>query len=123
MKFLADAGISPRTVEFLRASGHDAIHVRELDMQRASDAQILERCRSEKRVLLTFDLDFGDLLALGILTDPSVLIFRMSDETAPAVNARIAAVLTERTTELESGTLILVEETRYRVRTLPISRT
>jgi hypothetical protein len=80
MKFLADAGISPRTVEFLRASGHDAIHVRELDMQRASDAQILERCR-------------------------------------------IAAVLTERTTELESGTLILVEETRYRVRTLPISRT
>jgi type I restriction enzyme R subunit len=28
MRFLADAGISPKTVEFLRRLGHDAIHVR-----------------------------------------------------------------------------------------------
>jgi len=27
MRFLADAGISPKTVEFLRRSGHDAVHV------------------------------------------------------------------------------------------------
>jgi hypothetical protein len=37
MRFLADAGISPKTVEFLRRRGHDAIHVRELAMQRAAD--------------------------------------------------------------------------------------
>jgi uncharacterized protein (DUF433 family) len=37
MRFLADAGISPRTVEFLRQHGHDAIHVRALGLQRASD--------------------------------------------------------------------------------------
>ncbi len=30
MRFLADAGISPKTVEFLRRDGHDAVHVREL---------------------------------------------------------------------------------------------
>lgn len=123
MKFLADAGISPRTVEFLRAAGHDAVHVRELAMQRAPDSAILEHCRRDERVLLTFDLDFGDLLALGALTKPSALIFRMSDETAPAVNARVGAVIAERTAELESGALILVEDTRYRVRALPIART
>ena len=122
MKFLADAGISPRTVEFLRKSGHNALHVRELGMQRAPYAEILARCRSEGRVLLTFGLDFGDLLALGAQTDPSVLIFRMSDETAPAVNARIVTVISKREAELVSGTLILVEETRYRVRSLPIGR-
>lgn len=120
MKFLADAGISPRTVEFLRSSGHDAVHVRERGMQRSPDSEILALSRREGRVLLTFDLDFGDLLALGALENPSVLIFRMADETASAVNARIETVLGERTAELESGTLILVEETRYRVRTLPI---
>jgi predicted nuclease of predicted toxin-antitoxin system len=32
MRFLADAGISPKTVEFLRRNGHDAVHVRELAM-------------------------------------------------------------------------------------------
>jgi predicted nuclease of predicted toxin-antitoxin system len=120
MRFLADAGISPRTVEFLRSSGHDAVHVRERGMQSSPDTDILALCRREEWVLLTFDLDFGDLLALGVLAKPSALIFRLADETASAVNARIEAVLSERATELESGTLILVEETRYRVRTLPI---
>ncbi len=37
MRFLADAGISPKTVDFLRRRGHDAVHVRELAMQRAPD--------------------------------------------------------------------------------------
>lgn len=123
MKFLADAGISPRTVEFLRSAGHDVVHVRELAMQRAPDPAILERCRTDGRVLLTFDLDFGDLLALGALEKPSALIFRMANETAPAVNARIGTVIAERTAELESGGLILVEDARYRVRPLPIART
>lgn len=37
MRFLADAGISPKTVEFLLRKGHDAVHVRDLAMQRAED--------------------------------------------------------------------------------------
>jgi predicted nuclease of predicted toxin-antitoxin system len=27
MRFLADAGISPKTVDFLRGTGHDVVHV------------------------------------------------------------------------------------------------
>ena len=46
MRFLADAGISPKTVEFLRRAGHDAIHVRELAMQRAADRLIAEKART-----------------------------------------------------------------------------
>lgn len=37
MRFLADAGVSPGTVAFLKQAGHDAVHVRELGMQRAMD--------------------------------------------------------------------------------------
>ena len=58
MRFLADAGISPRTIEFLRQRGHDAVHVRELAMQRATDRQVVEKAQASDRVLLTFDLDF-----------------------------------------------------------------
>jgi hypothetical protein len=35
---------------------------------------------------------------------------------------RLANILQERSPELESGALILVEDTRYRVRKLPIGR-
>jgi len=122
MRFLADAGISPRTVEFLRQRGHDAVHVRELLLQRASDIELVARARAESRILLTFDLDFGEILALGVLRDPSAVIFRLADERADSVNRRLEAVLSEQAALLASGALVLIEDARYRVRRLPITK-
>jgi predicted nuclease of predicted toxin-antitoxin system len=120
MRFLADAGISPKTVEFLKQLGHDIVHVRELGMERADDREIIDRARSDRRVVLTFDLDFGEILALGVHDRPSVVLFRLEDETADSVNRLIAPVLRDQREALESGALILVEGTRYRIRRLPI---
>lgn len=120
MRFLADAGISPRTVEGLILAGHDAVHVRALQMHRASDASILDHATIDSRIVLTFDLDFGDILALGVRDRPSVILFRLSDERPAAVNRRLHAVLGEQATALATGALILVEDARYRVRRLPI---
>jgi predicted nuclease of predicted toxin-antitoxin system len=63
MKFLADMGVSPVTVGFLRGLGHEAVHLHEEGLDRLPDTSILEKARREGRVLLTSDLDFGDLLA------------------------------------------------------------
>jgi predicted nuclease of predicted toxin-antitoxin system len=120
MRFLADAGISPRTVEFLRRRGHEAVHVREVGLQRASDREIVDRALADSRIVLTFDLDFGEILALGILNGPSVVIFRLTDQRADGVNERLEAVLVEQANALASGALILVEDARYRMRRLPI---
>ena len=122
MRFLADAGISPKTVEFLTQLGHEAIHVRTLGLQRAADVVLVERARADGSVVITFDLDFGDILALGVLDKPSVIIFRLTDERADSVNQRLTVVLEERLTDLQLGVLILVEDSRYRVRKLPIGR-
>ena len=122
MRFLADAGISPRTVEFLRLHGHDAVHVRELGLQCAPDGELIEKARVDSRVVLTFDLDFGEILALGVIDRPSVVIFRLANERAEAVNRRLEAVLAEQAEALESGALLLVEDARYRVRRLPMMR-
>lgn len=72
-------------------------------------------------MVLAFDLDFGAILALNLLTRPSVVIFRLSDETAPSVNARLDVVIREQPEALTKGALVLVEDSRYRVRLLPIS--
>ena len=90
MRFLADAGISPRTVEFLTQLGHDAVHARTLDLHRAADHRIVEHARADARIVVTFDLDFGDILALGVMNGPSVIIFRLSDERPAAVNPRLS---------------------------------
>jgi predicted nuclease of predicted toxin-antitoxin system len=122
MRFLADAGVSPKTVDFLKQLGHDAVHVRTVGLARAADAELIDRARTDSSVVVTFDLDFGDILALGVLDKPSVIIFRLTDERADSVNRHLATVLSERFTELESGALILVEDARYRVRRLPFGR-
>lgn len=57
MRFLADMGISPKTVAFLRGHGHDAVHLHEEGLDRLEDAVILAKAREECRVLLTHDLN------------------------------------------------------------------
>ena len=106
----------------MRLRGHDAVHVRELALQRATDRELIDRARGDSRVLLTFDLDFGEILAVGVVNRPSVVIFRLTNERADAVNRRLEVVLAERAEALNSGALLLVEDARYRVRLLPINR-
>ena len=43
MRFLADAGISPKTVEFLIGLGYEADHVRTLGLERSPDQVLVER--------------------------------------------------------------------------------
>jgi len=73
MRFLADAGVSPKTIEFLTPLGHEATHMRSLGLQRAPDAELVQRARTDYSVIITFDLDFGDILALGVLDKPSAI--------------------------------------------------
>jgi predicted nuclease of predicted toxin-antitoxin system len=78
MKFLADMGISPKTVSFLRDLGHQAVHLHEEGLGRLSDSEILEKARREESIVLTHDLDFGDLLAASGAQLPAVVIFRFA---------------------------------------------
>lgn len=120
MKFLADMGISVSTVQALRSDGHDAVHLRDEGLIRLADEEILEKARREQRVVLTFDLDFGDLLATGALNFPTVLIFRLHNGTPNSVTAHVRNVVTQRRRELEEGALVIVEDARHRVRRLPL---
>ena len=122
MRFLADMGIATSTVRALVEAGHDAVHLGELGLQRLADDQILVKARDEKRIVLTFDLDFADLLALGLLDFPSVVIFRLHDETPASVTPKLNQVIAEREAELERGALIIIEDARYRMRHLPLKQ-
>ena len=42
MRFLANAGVSPKTVDFLKQLGHEAVHVRTLGLERAADRVLIE---------------------------------------------------------------------------------
>jgi predicted nuclease of predicted toxin-antitoxin system len=113
-------GISPQTVGFLRELGNDAVHLHEQHLDRLPDPDILAKARREERVLLTHDLDFGDLLAASRSSLPSVVIFRLRDMTPGNVNAYLGQIIKQQSHLLNEGAVISVAEGYIRVRRLPI---
>ncbi len=93
MRFLADMGVSQRVVSWLRNEGHDALHVREENLLRLPNGLIFEKAYSEKRILLTFDLDFGEIVALSGGRNVSVILFRLRNTRTQHVIDRLKNVL------------------------------
>jgi predicted nuclease of predicted toxin-antitoxin system len=118
MRFLADMGVAWRIVEWLRAAGHDAIHLREEGLQRMPNGEIFKKTASEERVILTFDLDFGEIVALSGGCKASVILFRLHNTRAPHVMDRLNKVLKDSGEALERGAIVVVEESRHRTRRL-----
>jgi predicted nuclease of predicted toxin-antitoxin system len=120
MRLLLDMGVSVRTSEHLRALGHDAVHLREQNLQRMGDPEIMKKAVDEQRVLVTFDLDFARLIALQRVAWPSVILLRLTQFTTDQVNRRLEDVVQRYTAELESGAILVLDDDRVRIRALPL---
>lgn len=65
VRFLADVNLSPLTVTAPAKDGMDIARVSDVLPANASDETILDLARREERVVITQDMDFSALLALG----------------------------------------------------------
>jgi predicted nuclease of predicted toxin-antitoxin system len=76
VRFLVDNNPSPLLAQHLSTAGHEASHVRDFGLQAASDPLVLAHARSEDRVLISADTDFGMLLTREKADRPSILLIR-----------------------------------------------
>ena len=73
-------------------------------------------------VVITYDLDFGAILAATKATSPSVVLIRAAYASGATVEALVIAALSACAEELALGAIVTVDEAGRRVRALPFSR-
>jgi predicted nuclease of predicted toxin-antitoxin system len=121
VKFLADMGISPKTVAFLHALGYDAVHLSEQGLERLPDPGLVAKACQEGRIVLVHDLGFGELVAVSGATLPSVITFRLRSMHPGRANGALDSILSQHGEALEHGAMITVTEGQVRMRRLPLS--
>jgi predicted nuclease of predicted toxin-antitoxin system len=118
VRVLADEHVPGSSIRALREAGHDVVAVAE-QAPGAADQTVLARAVAERRVVLTFDRDFGELLyRAGAVAPPGVVFFRLG-AVDPAFVARVVLAMTAEAGKALLGWFTVVDEERIRQRALP----
>lgn len=119
MKFLVDECLSTEVADLLRSAGHDVVHVLDLGLLGRPDAEVMAAAVAEDRVLVSADTDFGELLASGGASLPSLILLRRRHDAAGQA-ASILGALPDVEVSLMEGAVVVITADRVRVRDLPI---
>ena len=123
MRLLIDQCLSSRLPEALGHYGHDAVHTRELGMRTATDLEILDFACADRRIIISADSDFGELLAFSGRQQPSYVRIEKTDgRSLESIVALLVHNLPPLTVELEYGCIVIIDDHRIRVRALPVER-
>jgi predicted nuclease of predicted toxin-antitoxin system len=120
MRFLVDMGLDVRLALWLRERGHDAVHLSEVGLQRLPDTEIFAEAVAESRVILTCDLDFGEIAAFSTAALIGVILFRVAEYRLTRIVDRLDATLPAIESRLSAGAIVTIEDDRFRLRLLPI---
>jgi len=116
MKFKIDENLPIEVAELLSQTGHDAITVYDQNLTGETDSNIAAICQSEKRAIVTLDLDFADIRAYPPKEFSGLIVMRLKQQDKPYVlgiaERLVKALLSE---ELE-GHLWIIDERRIRIR-------
>ena len=81
----------------------------------------MDRAEAENRILLSADTDFGTILSNRGSIKPSVVLFRRKSGRQPQTQLSLLLQnLPAVEDELEKGSILVIEDSRIRIRSLPI---
>jgi predicted nuclease of predicted toxin-antitoxin system len=114
MQFIVDESAGTAVVGYLRSAGHDVLAVSDAIPQ-ANDEDILSRAMSERRILITNDKDFGELIFRRGQAHHGVVLLRLRDESS-ANRVRVLGQVLERYADRLPDHFSVATETSFRIR-------
>ena len=116
LKFLVDVGVGKKVEEYLLEKGYDTKAVRSLD-QRMPDQEIVRLAALEKRIIITMDKDFGELVYHSGMDHSGILLLRLEDATGSEKQQVIAKILTKYADNMENN-FCVYQNKKFRFRRL-----
>ncbi len=113
MNFLADESCAGPVIRALREAGHDVAAIGEV-AKGAADEQVLERALNEKRILITEDRDFGELVYARGRSSAGVILVRFHTRARRAKPATVVEAVAKLGSRLQD-TFTVVEPGRVRI--------
>ena len=117
MNFVADESCARPIIQALREAGHDVVAISEI-AGGATDDQVLERALKEKRVLITEDRDFGELLYARGRSSAGVILIRFPSRARHAKSATVIEAVSRLGSRLRDA-FTVVEPGRVRISNRP----
>ena len=117
MNFMADESCAGPVIRALRDAGHDVVAIAEV-ARGATDEQVLERALKEKRVLITEDRDFGELVYARGRSSAGVILVRFHSRARQAKPATVVEAVAKLSSRLQDA-FTVVEPGRVRISSRP----
>ncbi len=118
--FIANMNISPLTINELKKQGWQIVRVSEIMEANTKDIDLLNYARLHNKVIITQDLDFSALLAIGGHEKPRVINIRVENPKPDYITRRLIEIVSKMKQELEEGIIVSVDDFSVRYRNLPI---
>lgn len=115
LKILADENVAPSVVEALQKEGFNVFSIYEEKLSGASDEEILKLAKKEKRIILTHDKDFGNLIHQPSLFHGGVILLRLRNQSPRNVISSLIPFLKKIKIDKIKNRLIVFQEGKVRI--------
>jgi predicted nuclease of predicted toxin-antitoxin system len=106
LRFPADESCYFGVVKALRAKGYDVVALTEIT-SRTIDSEVVALSYSEKRILLTEDKDFGQLVFASQADSAGVILIRYPGNARKLLQEAIIKLVREQGTEIQSAFVVM----------------
>ncbi len=117
LRLLLDANISPETAIVLRSFGFDVKSLIEEGFGGIEDVAVAKIAQREKRILITFDLDFGEMYYFASRKTFGVIVLRLDDQRVEITNVILKRFFKNMTPKLirRKKRLIILTDVEMRI--------
>lgn len=116
MLFIADANVFVPMVDGLRDMGHDVFDVKEKGLENLSDPEIFRLAQKERRILVTMDKDFSNILLYPPGEHHGIIVVKLYGLKVDEATRLFLDAMDDIKHKYSQGNLVIIDRNKIRIR-------